>query len=393
MRVMVASCAPAASTATVRKTHAHEESALLLKPLRVSEHREAENPVHTIRSHDALFRFVFGHPEQMAELLRSVLPSEVAATIDWGTLQRLDGYFLDAGLSKRHADLLFLAQMDGVPTLLHVIIEHKSGCDRWTPLQLLRYRVRVWDEWLKVHPGARFLPAVLTLVVHHGDAPWSAPRNVRDLVDVSTVAPAVATFLKAQQPDATFLLWDLAAMSEADLEQRRLSIVSDLTLRFLQFLRKRSVAEATETIARWQGALQVLLGHPRGQEVLVALFSWFLAGVPPGDRSLRQVLVQIQDENTRQSMKSMLDYLLERGFQRGQKRGLAKGREEGREEGLEEGLHEGRLRALLDFLRARFGDLPGDLEQRLRAGDADQLSQWTVRAASASSLGEVLEHG
>jgi len=345
--------------------------------------------VHTIRSHDALFRFVFGHPEQMAELLRSLLPPEVTAATDWSTLQRLDGYFLDADLKKRHADLLFLVQMHGVPTLLHVIIEHKSGEDRWTPLQLLRYRVRAWDEWLLANPGARSLPPVITVVVHHGDAPWAGPRNVRDLVDVANLAPAVAKFLRSQQPDAPFLLWDLAAMSEAELEQHRLSIVSDLSLRFLQFLRKRSVAEAAATIARWQGALQLLLGHPRGQDVMVALFSWFLAGVPPADRSLRTVLVSIHDAKTRQAMKSMLDYLLERG----EKRGFAKGREAGREVGREEGREEGRVQTLLQFLRARFGELPADLEPRVRAGDVDQLSRWTERAATASSLQAVFEHG
>ena len=39
-----------------------------------------------IRTHDALFKFVFGEPDQMAELLRARLPKAVAAAIDWSTL-------------------------------------------------------------------------------------------------------------------------------------------------------------------------------------------------------------------------------------------------------------------------------------------------------------------
>lgn len=43
-----------------------------------------------IRSHDALFRFVFGEPEQMAELLQGCLPPSLVGAIRWQTLSRLE---------------------------------------------------------------------------------------------------------------------------------------------------------------------------------------------------------------------------------------------------------------------------------------------------------------
>lgn len=39
--------------------------------------------------HDALFRFVFADVDHAGPLLRSALPSALAAAIDWRTLQRL----------------------------------------------------------------------------------------------------------------------------------------------------------------------------------------------------------------------------------------------------------------------------------------------------------------
>jgi predicted transposase YdaD len=79
-----------------------------------------------IRSHDALFRFVFGEPEQMAELLRSNLPAAVTAAIDWGSLRRLDGSFVDTELQERHADLRFEARIGARPLLLFVRARHRS---------------------------------------------------------------------------------------------------------------------------------------------------------------------------------------------------------------------------------------------------------------------------
>lgn len=54
-----------------------------------SVHWESEQPVDPIRSHDSLFRFVFGDPAQMAELLQRLLPAALVAAIDWAGLARI----------------------------------------------------------------------------------------------------------------------------------------------------------------------------------------------------------------------------------------------------------------------------------------------------------------
>lgn len=360
-----------------------------LKPLAIPAHGDVEPSVILIRSHDALFALVFGTAEQAAELLRCHLPASTAAAMDWSSLRRVEASFVGRDLTKRHADLLFTVLMGGRPVLLHVILEHKSGSDRFTVLQLLRYRVRVWDRWQQDHPESTALPPVLTLVVHHGAAPWSAPRTLRELVDLGEVPAVVADFVLAQQVEAPFLLLDIAALSEAELSDLRLSVVADLTLRFLQFLRTRSVDEAAGDIARWQDAMQALLEHPRGHEVLAALFSWLLAGVPQRDEALRTVLAAVDDRSTRQTMKSMLDDLLEQGFARG----LAKGHQEGRQEGHHEGRRDGLLAALLGVCEARFGAVPAPVLVRFQGADEAALAAWTIRAATAASLDHVFAHG
>ena len=54
--------------------------------------------------HDALFRSVFGDPDNAAELLRSILPAAITAAIDWRTLRRVEGSFVDEALRDKHAD-------------------------------------------------------------------------------------------------------------------------------------------------------------------------------------------------------------------------------------------------------------------------------------------------
>ncbi len=83
-----------------------------------------------IRSHDGLFRFVFGEPEQMAELLRGMLPPPLAAAIRWQTLHRLPDTYVDMHLGARAGDLFFAAELERTTLLLQVLVEHKAKVER-----------------------------------------------------------------------------------------------------------------------------------------------------------------------------------------------------------------------------------------------------------------------
>lgn len=324
--------------------------------------------MHPIRSHDALFRFVFGDAATLAELLRAQFPAEVAAAIDWASLRPADREFVDEVLQERRSDLLFEVDLHGRPGLLHVLCDHKSDDERTTALQLVRYTVRILDRWLATHDGAKWLPPVLAVVVHHGERPWTSPRNLADLHELAS--PALRTFLQPYLLRSGFLLVDVAAMDEAAIDAMRLSAVGALTLRFLQFLRRSDPAEAAGLIAGWQHLVAELLRHPRGRDVVTALFSWFLAGVPDRRETLRTVMNKIDEENP--PMRSALDLLLDMGHERGLKEGVDLLRD-----------------LVLRQLRARFGDLGPARQRRLQAADTGELQALGERLATAASLQDV----
>lgn len=64
-------------------------------------------------------------------------------------------------------------------------------------------------------------------------------------------------------------------------------------------------------------------------------------------------------------------------------------REEGLEEGREEGRDEGRKEVVLRLLRLKFGTLPPEVEERVRAADADRLLRWNDRILTAERLADV----
>ncbi|MBL8753331.1 MAG: Rpn family recombination-promoting nuclease/putative transposase, partial [Planctomycetes bacterium] len=235
-----------------------------------------------IRSHDALFRFVFGEPEQIADLLRSCLPPELVAAIRWPTLRRLPDAFVDKALGERRSDVLYIVEIGDSVALVHLLNEHKSWVDRFTALQQAGYTVRLLEAWRAEHPAARTVPAVLSFVLYHGDEPWLAPTSPHELVDTTGWDAATLELLLPRQLRLPFFLLDLSQFDEARLDALRTSAVVGLTLRFLQFLRHLGVLAAIDPIRRWQHLIAAVLEHPRGHDFLVALCSWLL-GKEPAD--------------------------------------------------------------------------------------------------------------
>lgn len=335
-----------------------------------------------IRSHDALVRFVFGEPEQMADLLQAFLPAAIVDAVDWSTLRRADGELLDKALRERRTDLVFLAAMGDRTLVLQFLHEHKSAADPYASLQLGGYSIRLLERWRLRHPDLA-LPAVVPFVVHHGEQPWGVPQSLAALVDLSRCAPDVAAFLLPLQVEQRFLVIDFATLRPDRVEALRLSAISELTVRFLQFLRGAPPEQLADHVLAWASLVHAALAHPRGQDVLSALFSWWLAGAPATSEALAVVMTKIQQENP--PMRSLLDMVLDLG----EERGVQKGVQRGRRQGLQKGLLTGRRALLREQLVVRFGPLPSARRRQLAAADAETLQRWGIQLLTARTLAAV----
>lgn len=316
-----------------------------------------------IRSHDALIRFVFGDPAQMAELLRAWLPAAFVDAVDWATFRRVDGTFVDKALKERRTDMLFEGRIGERPVLFHVLGEHKSIAEPWTALQMGGYSLRILEAWLARNRDAMAVPAIVPVVVYHGDEPWRAPRSLRALVDLRGLGAATRRFLRPLQLEQRYVLIDFSVLDERRLEAMRLSAVAALTIRFVQFLRGCDPDQFAAAILQWRHLVRAMLDHPRGKDVLSALFSWWLAGAPATGETVRQVMTKIQQEDA--PMRSLLDVVLDMGEVRGRRSLLA------------------------EQLRAKFGELAPPLLTRIEAADAATLKQWGLRVLTAGHVEDV----
>lgn len=318
--------------------------------------------------HDKLFRRVFSVPSRAAQELRCVLPPAISAAIDFASLEQVPGTFVDPQLRGRVTDLLFRARFAdrAEAVFLYFLIEHQSASDPRMPWRVLEYQTRIWSRLMREEPNRNTLPPVVTLVVHHGEGGWTAPRRFHEMVEGLSEVPELARFV----PNLEILIDDLALARDHELVLRSMDPLSKVSLWLLRD--GRDIDRLFEHLQAWASDLECLVREGDLAEVEVILRYIFHVGGEASHQMIRERLLEAVPA-VEEPMASAAEQLMEQG----------------RKEGLERGRHQ-TLRANLDrLLRARFGDLPPTATARLDQACFEDLDAWFEAALSAATLDEV----
>ena len=122
-------------------------------------------------------------------------------------------------------------------------------------------------------------------------------------------------------------------------------------------------------LRRWSDVLVRVAALPNGVAALAALVSYILGvtGLPPDD--LKEFLKALGPQ-TQEAFMTGADIL--------------------RQEGEARGKAQGRVELLLRLLRAKFGEVPSEAEERLHSASVEQLDTWAERLLTAESVEEAL---
>ncbi|MFI2476271.1 Rpn family recombination-promoting nuclease/putative transposase [Nocardia xishanensis] len=315
--------------------------------------------------HDAYFRHVLGRPADAASELRAVLPEAVAARVDWDELELQSGSFVSKQLRSRYSDLLFRTRLNGHDAYIYLLIEHQSSSDAFMPLRMLDYLVNIWNHFLRQHPDARILPAVVPLVVHsnHTGRPWSAPTELTELIDLdSSAREALGPYL----PSFRFLLDDIAALDLRALRDRDLTPATRVMLA-LHKIAPGNTRLGVDMLPLTED-LRAILAGPSGMEELRCVVTYILI---VGD-----------------TQETDLEPLIERLGPRA-KEAIMTTAERLRAEGEAMGEAKGRANALVELLTIKFGTIPPGITDAIHSADPAEVRTWTTRVLTAPTLDDI----
>jgi hypothetical protein len=241
-----------------------------------------------------------------------------------------------------------------------------------TPLQVLRYMVRIWDDHLAALPAeererARKVPVIVAVVLHHGPGGWTAASRFEDILDADE---AMLAALGEHVPRLRLVIDDLAAQPDDALYELAASAFARLVLWCLK--NARDSGWLLRDHRRWTELMGELLARPEGRRALEALMR-YIAGVNPAARPDVILRLLPRDQKAAEVEEAVMNWYQEQWARSG-----------------EEGERKGLCRALLKQLRLRFGDLPPAAVARIEAADSTQLDRWVERIVTAPTLDEVL---
>jgi len=324
--------------------------------------------------HDAVFKAIFSDPARAMGVLRAALPPDVARLVDFDTARLVPGSFVDERLRDRHADLLFRVKLAGRDAFVYLLFEHQSESDRLMPLRLLRYRVRIWDDWLAANPGTTRLPAIVPLVLSHAEGGWKAPQRMSELYDLSAAEwEAFGPWL----PEFRTALDDLTGTSDERLRTRVMDAAGRLALLLLKHA--RTAPDLVRLVVSWAGLFRELKHASNGPGAAgILMRNAVTVGADGRPQELVEQLEAAQAPEAAEAAMTMGERLMEEGRQTGLQQGMQQGRQQGRAQG--------RAEAILDVMAERGIGLTGAARDRIMGcADLDVLARWLKRAATAAS--------
>lgn len=319
---------------------------------------------------DALYHRLFAHPLLVEQLIRDFVPEAMAVGLDFAGLERINPKFHDRR-GWREGDVIWRLPTRSDDLYLCVLLEFQSRSDWFMAVRTGVYQGLLWQEIIaerQLKTGDR-LPPVLLIVLYNGEARWSAPATLGDLI---ALPPGSA--LWPWQPQARYYLLDMGAVPDAELARR-----DSLTALLIRLERRPDPA-----------ALQGLVG---------AVVKWFRRH--PGYDTLKQAFTDLVRQALQKvsapadlppdlaRMQAMLATLSESWIQQWKAEGRAEGKAEGRAEGKAEGRAEGKAELLLRLLHRRFGPAVEPFEPRVREADPVQLDRWAERLLDAKTPDDV----
>jgi predicted transposase/invertase (TIGR01784 family) len=261
--------------------------------------------------HDAFIKSSLGTPERMASFLQAYLPSALAASVDWSSLQPAEKAFLDEQLHERHADLIFTARFRGKPLFFHLLFEHQKTVDPWMPLRLLTYQVRIWEVFRKNKPKAKRLPPVLPIVFFQDRGQWAPSPHFHDLLDLpEDLDPQWLDHL----PDFKHVILNL---SELELD----AINQDLVLRvMIEVLRSIFAPDSEASFITAHDALQALKDSPDHLAFFRTCMTYLFRAENTLDRrTVYAIIATSKSPKLREEAMTIAEQLIQEGRQEGER--------------------------------------------------------------------------
>lgn len=320
--------------------------------------------------HDSVFKAILAKPENVIALLGAALPADAVEAFDPKSLREVKGSFVDEELRSVHEDVLYTAKLRSRgrgrkkrPALVYVLLEHQSTVDPLMPYRLLRYLVRIWEDWRRKYPKAKRLPAIVPIVLHQGPGPWDGPVTLHELLDLPD---ELANTIGRYVPRLEITLDDLGA----DSPEAAAALAGPAEVRLARAVLRAARDDGVDVLElfdRLAPVVKDLLREPGGEEGFKILVRYTV--------TVRKADVGALVDRVRRTIGEKAGEVVMSTAQ----------------ELIEQGKRENARSTLEDLLTQLPGQLEDKTKKRLEDASLAELRAWTLRVVDAKTVADVFK--
>jgi predicted transposase/invertase (TIGR01784 family) len=184
--------------------------------------------------------------------------------------------------------------------------------------QLLKYMVRIWENYLKQDKKAKSLPMIIPLVIYHGRPRWKIDASFMSLFEGTEI-------FKYYVPDFRFELYDISHLPDEELKGNVLLRILLITLKYIFNPELRhKLPEIFKLFAE-------LEDKKKTTEYLEVLLRYLASRAEDiAEEELRESVGQTLEEGGN-IMPTLAQKWMEQGIEKGMEQGMEKGMEKGME--------------------------------------------------------------
>lgn len=165
--------------------------------------------------YDGTYKHLFSHPEMVESLIKDFVQEDWVQELEFSTLEKVNASYVSDDLREREDDIIWRVKWRDSWCYVYLLLEFQSSVDYWMALRIMVYVGLLYQDLIKsgsVKSG-ELLPPVFPLVLYNGLGPWTAPRNVSDLI--AALPFGVACYI----PKLGYFLLDESTLSDEELAE------------------------------------------------------------------------------------------------------------------------------------------------------------------------------
>ena len=279
----------------------------------------------TPNPHDRLFKETLSHKENARSFLEHYLSDYLLSSIDMNSLEVCKETFIQKELREYFSDLLYKADLSGMPGYLYFLFEHKSHSETRVSLQLLGYMQNIWNLHLK--QGALPLPVVIPIVLYHGGENWTGRNDLLHLFGRTEKQFVIHI------PDFQYILYDLSRYPD---EEIRGTVMFRVAMLLFKYVFHPDYHERLPSIF---ALLRSLLEKETGMQYIETIIRYVLSTVENMEaEDLKTMVEQTLSPEEGGLVMTLAEKLRTEGMEQGIQQGIERGIEQGIQQGLLEGI-------------------------------------------------------